>query len=204
MNSTQKPAPLVNDKALSALFAQTKTPMLLVDDERRYRAANDAACALLGRSQQELCRLRIEDLVAGAGSENVEALWQEFLRDGSQGGEIELARADGSPVTVSYSATADIAPGLHLSVFPGPGREDPVLDRISAASTDEPPAQLSGREREVLTLFALGATGPEIAERLFLSPETVRTHTRRARDKLAARSRSHAIALAVKTRQIDV
>ena len=78
-----------------------------------------------------------------------------------------------------------------------------MLD-ASSARPAAVPESLSLREREVLTMLALGATGSEIAARLFLSPETIRTHTRRARDKLGARSRSHAIALAVKTRQIEI
>jgi DNA-binding CsgD family transcriptional regulator len=53
-------------------------------------------------------------------------------------------------------------------------------------------------------MLALGATGPEVAEALYLSPETVRSHTRTARRKLGARTRSQALALAIKSGQIDV
>lgn len=189
---------------MSALFDKTTTPMLLAGDNRCYLAANSAACELLGRSARELSGLQVDDLVAPGARPAVPALWREFLRSGSQGGEIELLRADGRSVAVSYSATANIVPGLHLTVFPRPGREDPVLDRPrGAAVAAGSPKPLTGREREVLTLLALGCTGAEIASRLYLSPETVRTHTRRARGKLGARTRSQAIALAVKSGQID-
>jgi DNA-binding CsgD family transcriptional regulator len=61
---------------------------------------------------------------------------------------------------------------------------------------------LSKREREVLELLAEGLSGAEIAEKLFLSPETVRTHIRNAMAKLGASTRSHAVALALTQREI--
>jgi DNA-binding CsgD family transcriptional regulator len=136
---------------------------------------------------------------------DIPQLWAEFMRQGSQAGQIELRTAQGETITVSFSATANIVPGLHLSVFASPGHEDPVLDETTAgAASRGAPQPLTGRERQVLTKLALGASGADIARELFLSPETVRTHTRRAREKLGARSRSQAIALALKSGQIDV
>jgi PAS domain S-box-containing protein len=194
----------MSEAVLSALFDKTTTPMLLAGDNRCYLAANSAACELLGRSARELTELKVDDLVAPDARPGVPALWREFLRSGSQAGEIELRRADGSMVAVSYSATANIVPGLHLTVFPSPGREDPILDRPRGPAVgSRRPTPLTAREQQVMTLLALGCTGAEIASRLYLSPETVRTHTRRARAKLGARTRSQAIALAVKSGQID-
>jgi DNA-binding NarL/FixJ family response regulator len=59
---------------------------------------------------------------------------------------------------------------------------------------------LSPREREVLLLLADGYQGPEIAGRLFLSPETVRTHIRNAVTKLGARTRVQAAAMVARER----
>ena len=59
---------------------------------------------------------------------------------------------------------------------------------------------LSPRELEVLELLADGLNGQLIAERLFLSPETVRTHVRNATSKLGARTRVQAVALVVRGR----
>ncbi len=56
---------------------------------------------------------------------------------------------------------------------------------------------LSKREREVLQLLAEGLSGTAIAERLVLSPETIRTHVRNAMAKLDASTRSQAIAIAI-------
>ena len=58
---------------------------------------------------------------------------------------------------------------------------------------------LSGREREVLGFLAEGLSGAAIAERLVLSPETVRTHVRNAMEKLGASTRSQAVALALES-----
>ena len=61
---------------------------------------------------------------------------------------------------------------------------------------------LSPREREVLDLLAQGLTGEEVATRLTLSPETVRTHVRNAMDKLEAHTRVHAVAIALRQGEI--
>ena len=61
---------------------------------------------------------------------------------------------------------------------------------------------LSPREREVLDLLAQGLNGEEVAERLILSPETVRTHVRNAMDKLEANTRVHAVAIALRRGEI--
>jgi DNA-binding CsgD family transcriptional regulator len=61
---------------------------------------------------------------------------------------------------------------------------------------------LSNREREVFALLAEGLSGAEIAERLVLSPETVRTHIRNAMGKLGASTRSQAVVMALGRREI--
>jgi DNA-binding CsgD family transcriptional regulator len=62
---------------------------------------------------------------------------------------------------------------------------------------------LSEREREVLTLLALGHTGEQIARDLVISPETVRSHVQHARRKLGASTRTHAIAIALTRGEIS-
>ena len=61
---------------------------------------------------------------------------------------------------------------------------------------------LSNREREVFELLADGLSGAQIAQRLVLSPETVRTHIRNAMGKLGASTRSQALVLALRQREI--
>ena len=62
---------------------------------------------------------------------------------------------------------------------------------------------LSAREREVLTGLACGERGEELAKRLYIAPETVRRHVANAREKLGARSRVHAVALAMHRGEIS-
>jgi DNA-binding CsgD family transcriptional regulator len=63
-------------------------------------------------------------------------------------------------------------------------------------------ASLTAREREILGLLATGLSGADIADRLVLSPETVRTHVRNAMAKLGASTRSQAVALALQRSEI--
>ena len=65
-----------------------------------------------------------------------------------------------------------------------------------------PPATLgvlTGREREVLTLVARGWSNAEIAERLYLSPATAKTHVGRLLAKLQARDRTQLVVIAYET-----
>jgi DNA-binding NarL/FixJ family response regulator len=61
---------------------------------------------------------------------------------------------------------------------------------------------LSGRESEILAMLAGGLTGEEIAQRLVLSSETVRTHVRNAMTKLDARTRTEAVVKALEREEI--
>ncbi|MFF4089704.1 response regulator [Streptomyces nigra] len=74
------------------------------------------------------------------------------------------------------------------------------------ATPDDPPAdeserlaQLTPREREMVALVATGLSNQEIAERMFLSPFTVRAHVQRAMTKLEARDRAQLVVVAYRT-----
>jgi len=65
-------------------------------------------------------------------------------------------------------------------------------------------AALSSAELRVLALVAGGSSTEEMADRLSLSPHTVRTHLRNVMRKLEASSRAHAVAIAIREAAIQV
>ncbi len=62
---------------------------------------------------------------------------------------------------------------------------------------------LSERESDVLKLIAQGLSGPEIAERLFVSTSTVKTHVRGLLEKLGVNDRAAAVAEAMRRGLIE-
>ena len=71
------------------------------------------------------------------------------------------------------------------------GPPGPAPDQAGRAGP--PPAGLTSREAEVLTLLASGLSNAEIAQRLFLSNATVKTHINRIFAKTGARDRAQAV-----------
>ena len=63
-----------------------------------------------------------------------------------------------------------------------------------------PPMQLSPRELEVLELLVGDSTEREIAEQLFISEHTVRSHVKRLYRKLHVHSRASAVRVAIEQR----
>jgi DNA-binding NarL/FixJ family response regulator len=53
-----------------------------------------------------------------------------------------------------------------------------------------------------MTLVAHGGQGDDMAERLCVSPETIKTHAQNAMHKLGAHTRAHAVGIALVTGQI--
>ena len=62
---------------------------------------------------------------------------------------------------------------------------------------------LSERECEVLEQIARGHSIEDISAELFLSPHTVRTHIKNILRKMGARTRAHAVAMAISEGLID-
>jgi DNA-binding NarL/FixJ family response regulator len=76
---------------------------------------------------------------------------------------------------------------------------DPVLaGTLAGAGPTERRNPLSPREREVLRELAAGGSYGEIGSKLYLSPDTVRAHAHKAMTKLGARTRTHAVAVALR------
>jgi two-component system nitrate/nitrite response regulator NarL len=79
-----------------------------------------------------------------------------------------------------------------------PGLQAGVFDQIRARATSEDRPILTAREREVLTLMAEGASGPQIADRLIIALPTVKTHQARLYEKLGVSDRAAAVAEAMR------
>src|ERR671917_439845 len=76
----------------------------------------------------------------------------------------------------------------------------PALLISDAGTTNQ---SLSEREREILQLLAEGFHTEEVARRIGLSVETVKSDTKRVIAKLQADSRTHAVAIALRRALID-
>jgi len=80
-----------------------------------------------------------------------------------------------------------------------------LVTRFLATPEAAPPrhsgqlAALTPREREMVALVATGLSNQEIAERMFLSPFTVRAHVQRAMSKPDARDRAQLVVIAYQT-----
>ncbi len=99
--------------------------------------------------------------------------------------QTEILRAIGAAVRGEALFGAPIAKRL-MRFFSAPPSS------LSAQAFPE----LTEREREILDLMAQGLNNIEIAERLVLSPKTVRNHTSNIFNKLQVTDRTHAIVLA--------
>jgi predicted ATPase/DNA-binding NarL/FixJ family response regulator len=94
-----------------------------------------------------------------------------------------LSQADAIALAV---ATAQPLPGPAPAVTGPAGHCAPADSPAGSLSA----GLLSARERQIIALLAGGASNAKIAETLFVTPNTVRTHLDRIRDKTGARNRA--------------
>lgn len=134
---------------------------------------------------------------------------------------VDLFLANESGAELSR-AIRELSPQTRILLISGAGRMAPTAARAAGASgfiskesdarevitavrrvalgmtmfapkSEQPEPMLTEREREVLDLIAAGSTNKEIAERLYLSPHTVKEHTSALYRKLNARNRAEAV-----------
>jgi len=94
-------------------------------------------------------------------------------------------------IRLAAGGNAALSPALASSMLA-------ELQRGGPAASDEGDPIVSKREEEVLQLIADGLTLPEVAERLFISPKTVKNHLASIYHKLDARDRTQAVLRAVR------
>jgi DNA-binding NarL/FixJ family response regulator len=170
----------------------------------------EEARALLARRRHDVALIDVH-----LGSDSSVGLVEELLRRdphaaivlytgyiGADAGLAEAVRA-GARGFVLKSSPAPLLIHALRAVAAGGSYIDPDLASVLSHDADSSRlGKLSPREREILNLLADGLTGQAIAERLFLSPETVRTHVRNAMTKLGAKTRVQAVALVVQERHV--
>lgn len=196
---------------LRTALERSQHPMLIADDQRRWVTGNSASCELLGIGREEIPWRTMDDFTPPKERKLLEERWAAFLSAGGAEGWYQLYVPDRGSVPVEFSATANVLPARHLSVFiPAIGvsaaqARDLTRETAWAPVVKEGDAylQLTDREREIMILVASGLQSGDIAEHLFLSPETVKSHVHNALEKLGAHTRAHAVAIALVTGQIS-
>jgi DNA-binding NarL/FixJ family response regulator len=112
----------------------------------------------------------------------------DMLISGLDSGARGYALKDGTPSELTTALTTVAEGGTYVDP-----RLHPALLSRRATQT-----QKSLSKREIMDLLAQGLTGEQVAEKLYLSPETIKTHIRNAMSKLEANTRVHAIAIALR------
>src|SRR3954447_7055595 len=171
-------------------FKQSRKPMVLLDEQRRQVELNPACLGLLGARRSELIgRPVYENVVDGPSASPGE--WRAAMAQDEFSGGGQMIPGDDTTVTGQYAGHPETVTGRRLVLLVAvstsrAGRRLPV----------DPPTNeaLSDREREVVRLIGEGSTGPEIADELHISHNTVRTHAYNAMTKTGARSRAHLVA----------
>jgi PAS domain S-box-containing protein len=183
-------------RLFESAFRSSRNAMLLVDDERAIVDTNGAFVKLVGRRRAELIGTPVHRLVVH-GPQATPQEWAAALASERFSGETQLHAADGATATVQWGAETEVVTGRRLVLFVvmSTSRWGGRFRRSEAAA--EPQSALSSREREIVALVAHGHSGPEIADELQITHNTVRTHVRNAMTKLGARSRAHLVAKAL-------
>lgn len=118
---------------------------------------------------------------------------------------LEAIRAGASGFVVKDAEPEDLVRAVRVvaagEALLSPGATRRLLAEFASrtqrrAATPASLEVLTDRERDVLAAIASGASNDEIADRLFISPATVRTHITRVLSKLGARDRAQLVVMA--------
>ena len=204
--------------ALLDVMGRTADAMVAIGPDLRVIAWNDAATELLGYAPSEVLGRPCHEILCWrdrCGDAVCEGMCpaSEPGDDDEVIGTKEVLGRSGSGATLWLSASTIVPPLemreecrlVHLIrevSFP-PELERLVVERLGGRTpatmeTNEHLAVLTVREREVLELLTEGLDGAVIAERLYLSPATVRNHIQHILTKLGVHSRVEAVAFALR------
>ena len=170
---------------LPPALAEVNVPAYVLDREGRCRWLNPAAAAIVGDAVGQ----SLTDVV-DLDARTARSIFERRLagldeRDHS----VSLVGPDGERTRVEISSVPLESGHRVVGMF---GLAVPV-DRKRVPTRDSP---LTPRQHEVLQLLADGGSTKGIAQKLFLSEQTVRNHIREILRRLGARSRLAAVATA--------
>ena len=103
------------EQLLRAIFDGALDAILLVDDEGRCVDVNAAACEVFDVPRDRLIGHSVSEFADPGCVPS--ATWQKAVRAGRGRGEFSIIRPSGVRRDLDYSAVANIAPGLHLSLL---------------------------------------------------------------------------------------
>lgn len=174
-------------------FRRSKNGMVLLDERRRHVDVNGAYLGLLGYQRRDVIGRPVFEFVIG-GPFATEREWRAMLHQDHFTGVADLRRKDGGQVKVEFAGHSTELMGNRfvLAVALATTRRGRrfTVDHDALARS----IPLSKRELQIVQLIALGSSGPEIADELHLTHNTVRTHVRNAMNKLGTRSRAQMVA----------
>jgi DNA-binding NarL/FixJ family response regulator len=169
----------------------------------------DEARTMLSRRRFDVALLDVQ-----LGRESSVGLVEDLLREdpsapivlytgytGSDSALHEAVRAGARGFVLKTSPARRLTDALRAVAAGGTYVDPELASQLAEDGEIQRLSTLSARELEVLELLADGLNGQMIAGRLFLSPETVRTHVRNATSKLGARTRVQAVAMVVRGRR---
>ena len=112
-----KNGPIELELLFRAIVYHPSAPILIADNDRRYRDASSGAGKLLGLSREKIIGRSLDDFIEPSFKPQVSGLWQAFLERGEQKGTLRLVGPDGSPREVEYTAKGNVLPVRHLLVL---------------------------------------------------------------------------------------
>ncbi|MEU3859721.1 response regulator transcription factor [Streptomyces sp. NPDC028722] len=170
-------------------LARSRQPDVILMDIRMPEMDGLVATRLIGEAE-DLASVKVLILTTFEDDEYV----AEALRAGASGFLGKGARPEELLDAVRVVAAGDAL--LSPSATQGLIRRFLAQPAPCTTAVHERLACLTRRERDVVGLVALGLSNDEIAERLFVSPLTAKTHINRAMTKLAARDRAQLVVIA--------
>jgi DNA-binding CsgD family transcriptional regulator len=184
----RRPVPPEYAALVPPALERVNVPAYILDRAGRVRWLNPAAEAITGDC---VGRLFTEVL----GRVDADDAWAIFRRNLTgvphPDFSVDLGQPGGAPTRVQVSSTA-LGPVGHAVGMFGLAIPSDRLERAAPAVQ----SRLTRRQHEVLALLAAGASTDQIAARLVVSRETVRNHVRHILQRLGARSRLEAVAIA--------